>query len=109
MKSLKLKDHPGGNAVDYCDKILVDVERLDSAWAFNPEETSDSRFHLWATQKYKEVMEFVKKPFVCDKDIMKTDDIINYGYFVQEALREYRNIVESNQWEPTDGKKLSKF
>ena len=76
MKSLKLKDYPGRNVTYFFDTILVDVERLESAGAFNPEhlgyiirifeETSDSRFHVWETQKYKEVMEFVKTLFVCD-------------------------------------------
>ena len=61
MKSLKLKDHPGGGVTDCCDKILVDVESLESSGAFKPkhlgyisrifEDTYDSRFHLWMTQK----------------------------------------------------------
>ena len=73
-KSLKLKDHSGGNVTYCCDVILVDLERLESAGAFKLEHlgytthifegTSDSRFHLWATQKYKEVMDFVNN-FVC--------------------------------------------
>ena len=56
MKSIKLKDNPGGNDEDCCDEILVDVERLESAGAFNPkylryiilifEDTSNSIFHL---------------------------------------------------------------
>ena len=70
--------------------ILVDAERLESAGAFKPknlgciirifEDTSDSRFHLWATQKYKKVVDFVKKPLLCDKDVMQTDDNINYSF-----------------------------
>ena len=93
MKSLKLKDHPGGNVTYCCDVILVDMELLDSAGAFklkhlgyiirNYEDTSDFRFHIWVTQKYKEVMEFVNKTFVCDKDVMKTDNIITYALLVQ--------------------------
>ena len=73
------------------------MESLESAGAFKPEHlgyiirifdnTSDSRFHLWATQKYKLVMEFVKKPLLCDEDVMQTDDIITYGFLVQESLR----------------------
>ena len=69
MKSLKLKDHPGGNVADFCDVILVNVDLLDSAGAFKPEhlgyiirnfeDTSDSRLHIWVTQKYREVIEFV--------------------------------------------------
>ena len=66
IKSLKLKYHPGGGVAYCCDAILVNVERLESAGAFKPEhlgyiihifeDTSDSRFHIWATQKYKDVM-----------------------------------------------------
>ena len=37
MKSLKLKDHPGENVADCCDKILVDSERLESDGAFKPD------------------------------------------------------------------------
>ena len=94
------------------------MEILESAGAFKPkhlgyiihifENTSNSRFHLWATQKYKEVMEFVKTPLLCDEDLMQTDDIITYGFLSQESLREYSNIVNSKRWEPTDIKKISK-
>ena len=97
MKSLKLRDNLKGDVADCYNAILVNVESLDSARAFKLdhlgyiisifEDTSDSRFHLWATQKYKEVMEFVKKPFFCDKDVMETDDIITYGFLVQKYLR----------------------
>ena len=83
------------------------MESLESDRAFKPEHlsyiinifenTSNSRFNLWATQKYKEVMEFVKKPLLCDEDVMQTDDIIIYGFLAQKSLREYSNIVNSNQ------------
>ena len=53
-------------------------------------------------------MEFVKKPFVCDEEVMQTDDIITYGFLVQEFLREYSSIVNSKRWEPTDIKNISK-
>ena len=89
-KNLKLKYHPGRDAADCYDAILVNVESLESAGAFKPEQlgyiihifenTSNSIFNLWATQKYKEVMEFVKTPLLCDKDVMQTDDIITYGF-----------------------------
>ena len=59
-KNLKLKDHPGRDAADCYDAILVNVESLESARAFKPEhlgyiihifeKTSNSRFNLWATQ-----------------------------------------------------------
>ena len=108
MKSLKLKDNQGTDAADCYDAILENVEGLKSVGAFKPEHlgyiihifenTSNSRFHLWATQKYKEVMEFVKKPLLCDEDVMQTDDIIIYGLLTQESLREYSNIVNSKRW-----------
>ena len=89
----KLKDNQGGDAADCYDAILVNVESLESSGAFKPEHlgyiirifenTSDSRFHLWATQKYKEVMEFVKKPLLCDEDVMQTNNIITYGLLTQ--------------------------
>ena len=70
-KSLHLKIYPGDNVTDCCATILVDTERLESAVAFKPghvgyntgisEDTSDSRFRLWAIHKYKEVKEFIKK------------------------------------------------
>ena len=53
-------------------------------------------------------MEFVKKPFVYDKDVMQTDYIITYGFLVQKALREYSNIVDSKWWEPTDSNNIYK-
>ena len=94
------------------------MESLESAGSFKPEhlgyiirifeDTYDCRFHLWDTQKYKEVMEFVNKPLFCDEDVIKTDDIITYGFLFQESLREYSNIVNSKRWEPTDIKKISK-
>ena len=57
----------------------------------------NSRFQIWGTQKYKDVMEFVKKPLLCDKDVMHTNDITTYGLLTQESLREYSNIVNSKK------------
>ena len=119
MKSIKLKDHPGENFTDCCKAILVDAERLGSAEPCKPEhlgyiirifeDTSDSRLRLWETQKYKEVIDFIKKVRVCDEDVIQPDDISNYGSPVQEAIREQRNIFESKRWEPTDNKKNYKY
>ena len=77
LKSLKLKDDQSGDAADCYDAILVNVESLESAGAFKTkhlgyiicvfENTSDSRFHIWASQKYQEVMEFVKKIYCLTK------------------------------------------
>ena len=93
MKNLKLKDHSGRDAADYHDEILVTVESLESAGAFKPEHlryiirifenTSNSRFQIWGTQKYKEVMDFIKKPLLCDKYVMHTNDITTYGLLAQ--------------------------
>ena len=88
MKSLKLKSLPGENVTYCCAAILVDAERLESAGPFKPEhlgyitrifeDTSDSIFRLWGIQKYKEVMEFIKKLCVCDMDVLSQEDIITY-------------------------------
>ena len=63
MKSLKLKIYPGDNVTDFCEARLVDAEHIESAGDFKPEnlgyitrifeDTSDSRFLLWAIQNYK--------------------------------------------------------
>ena len=60
-KNLKPKDHPVRDVADFYDAILVYVKNLESAGAFKPEhhgysirifeDTSDSRFHIWATHK----------------------------------------------------------
>ena len=85
IKSLKLKICPGENVIYCCAAVLVDYQRLESAGAFKPdhlgyithifEYTSDSRFHLWAIHKYKEVTEFIKNLLVCDMDLISQDDI----------------------------------
>ena len=110
MKSLKLKNYPEENITDCCAAILVDAERLESDEAFKPEHlgnitrifenTSDSRFRLWDIHKYKEVTEFIKKLCMCDMDVLSQEDLINYESLVQEATREYRDLVDSKLWEP---------
>ena len=117
IKSHKLKSYPGENVTDFCAAILVDNERLESAGAFKPEhlgyitcifeDTSDSRFRMWAIQKYKEVTEFIKKLCVCDMYVISQEDIITYESLVQEATREYRYIVDSKQWKPANSKEKS--
>ena len=106
--SLKLKDHLGKNITYFCGLILVDAERLNSAEAFNPEhlgyiirifeETSDSVFHLWATQEYKGVMEFIENISVYGKYVMRPDKIMTSCSLFQEAMCEYHNIVDSMWW-----------
>ena len=95
----------------------MDVERLESARAFKPEhlgyivhifeDTSDSRFRLWDIQKYKEVTEFIKKLRVCDMDVLSQEDLITYESLVQEATREYHDLVNSKRWEPATRKEKS--
>ena len=85
-KSLKLKDHTGYNVKDICDVVLLDADRFESAGAFNPkylsyiigifEDTFYSRLYIWATKKYKEDMDFIKKLFVREKYVIRTDEII---------------------------------
>ena len=95
----------------------MDAERLESAGAFKPdhlgyiirifEDTSDSRFRLWDIQKYKELIEFINKLRVCDMDVLSQEDLITYESLVQEATREYRNLVDSKRWEPATSKEKS--
>ena len=118
MKSLKLKSYPGENVIGCCVAILVDAERLESAGEFKTEhigyitrifdDNSDSRFRLWAIQKYKEVTEFPKKLRVCDMDVLSQENIIIYESLVQEATRKYLNLVDSKQWEPATSKEKSR-
>ena len=108
MKSLKLKYNPGQNVAGFCDTTLVDAERLERDVASKPEhlshtihifeDTSDSRFHIWVTQKYKEFMAFINKLCVCEEYFIRPDDIITYGTLVQEDMCEYRNILDSKRW-----------
>ena len=89
---------------------MVYAERLESARAFKPEhlgyincifeDTSDSRFRLWDIHKYKGVTEFIKKIRVCGVDVISQEDLINYESLVQEAMCEYRNLVDLKRWEP---------
>ena len=114
MKSLKLKSYSGENVTDCCAAILVDSERLECAGAFKPEhlgyitrifeDTSDSIFRLWAIQKYKEVTKFIEKLRVCDMYVLSQENLITYESLVQEATREYRDLVDSKRWEPATSK-----
>ena len=45
---------------------------------------------------------------MCDKDVMQPGDIIIYCSLVQEAMSDYCIPDNSNKWEPTDNKKISK-
>ena len=117
MKSLKIKSYPGENVIDCCAAILVDSEHLQSAGAFKPEhlgyitrifeDTSDSRFSLWDIQKYREIKEFINKLRVSNMDVISPEDLIIYDSFVQEATREYRDLVNSKRWKPATSKEKS--
>ena len=74
LKSFKLNSYPVDNVQYLFAEILVNSDHLESARAFNPEylgyitcifeDTYDSRFLMWAIQKYKEVTDFIRN-FVC--------------------------------------------
>ena len=65
LESLNFNIHMEENVTDYCNKILVDDELLESSVPFNTyrlgcitrifEYTSHSRFHIWVIQRYKKV------------------------------------------------------
>ena len=97
MKSIKLKNYPGGDVTDCCAAILADSERLESDGAFKLEHldymtrifeyTYDSRSRLWDIHKYKDVTDFIKKLRVCDMDVISQKDLITYESLVQEDTR----------------------
>ena len=88
IKSLKLIIYPGENVTDCSAAILVDAEHLESDGAFKTEnigyinrifeDTSDSRFRLWAIQKYWAATEFINKLSVYDMYIISQEDLITY-------------------------------
>ena len=52
-------------------------------------------------------MKFIKKHLVCDMGVISPEELITYESLVQEATREYHNIVNSKRWEPATGKEKS--
>ena len=40
-------------------------------------------------------------------DVISPEELITYESFLQEATREYHNIVNSKRWEPATGKEKS--
>ena len=96
LKILNLKFHPGENEKYCCAEILADYECLVSTGAFKPDQlgyitcifeyTFDSRFHIWAKKRGKEVMECIKELCVYNEDFMQPDDIITYESLFQEAM-----------------------
>ena len=93
---------------------MVDAERLNIFGACKPdrlgyitcifEDTYDSRFHIWEIHKYKEDKDFIKKLCVCGLDVILPEELITYESLVQEATREYHDLVYSNQWDLATGK-----
>ena len=98
LNSLKLKSYAGDNIEYFCAEMLVYAERLQSSRAFKPnqlgyttrivEVTSDSRYHIWTIQKYKEFRYLIKIFCVCDMDTVQLEDIITYESLVKEATFE---------------------
>ena len=114
MKSLKLIIYPGENVTYRRAEIFVDAERLEISGDLNPEhlgyithifeDTSDSRFCLWAIKKYTEVTEFINKLCLCGMDVISQEELITYDSLVQESTQEYRDLVDSKRWEPATRK-----
>ena len=102
-KILKIKNYPGDNVTDCCAAILVYAKPLESYRYFNTnhlgyitnisDNTSNPIFHLWENNKYNEVTEFIKKLHIYDKYVMRSEELITYGYLVKGAMGEYRNIL----------------
>ena len=46
-------------------------------------------------------MDFIKKLHVCDMGVISQEELITYEFLVQEAMREYRDFVNSKQRELT--------
>ena len=51
--------------------------------------------------------EFIKKLRVRDMDVLSQEYLITYESLVQEATREYRDLVYSKRWEPARSKDKS--
>ena len=52
-------------------------------------------------------MKFIKKLCGCDMGVISQEELIKYAPLVQEATHKYRNIGDSNRWEPTNIKENS--
>ena len=49
----------------------------------------------------------IKELRLCDMYVTSQEELITYESLVQEAMREYRNIVDSKEWEPDNSKENS--
>ena len=98
LKCLKIKDHTGENVAECFASILGYAKIIDSAGSSKPdnlayithifENNYDPRFHLWETHKNKDVTEFITENNICDKDVMRPEELITYGSLVQEDMGE---------------------
>ena len=87
---------------------MVYAEFLDITTAFKSKKlgyithilynTSDPKLHLWDNNKYKEVVDLIKKLHICYEYAMLPKEIITYGSLIQEYMGEYHNIVNLKQW-----------
>ena len=50
---------------------------------------------------------FYQETSVCDMNALSQEDLITYESLVQEATREYRDLVDSKRWEPATSKEKS--
>ena len=44
---------------------------------------------------------------MCYMYVLSQEDLVTYESIVQEATREYRDLVDSKQWEPATSKEKS--
>ena len=47
-------------------------------------------------------MQFIKKLRVCDVDGISQEELITYKSLVQQGTHEYRDLVDSKRWEPSN-------
>ena len=52
-------------------------------------------------------MEFIKKLSVCDVDVISQEELVTYEFLEQEAMHEYRDLVDPKRWEPAASKEKS--
>ena len=103
MKKDQNQDSYEGNC---CILMCCNIDRcwsIDSSGDFNTENlihithifgyTYNSRFSVWSIQNYKAVTEFTNNFFLCDEDIIHSEELIIYKYLVQEATHKYHNLL----------------
>ena len=111
LKTIKLKDFPGENVQDCVAKILDLCERLESGGAFDNqlicsimkifENASDKKFQLWAMNEYRACANYVKQQRLG----LTPPTSITYESICQDAVNEYRSLVDSKRWGPSGSQK----